>query len=356
MSKLFQPITFRNIECKNRIFLSPMCQYSAYDGMPQDWHMVHYGSRAVGGVGMAIVEATAVSPEGRISGGDLGIWSDEHGEALGRVAHIIKKHGAVSGIQLAHAGRKASCDLPWRGGGPLKPEAGGWQTLAPSALTFDKDDPKPREMTEKDIEHITFLFESAARLALSAGFQVAEIHMAHGYLLHEFLSPLSNHRHDIYGGSLENRARLPLMVARAVRGIWPSYLPVFVRISATDWVEGGWDLPQSVQLAKWLKEIGIDLIDCSSGGLTADANVPYGTGFQVPFAEAVRKEAGIFTSAVGFITEPQQAEEIVSCGSADAVMLGRELLRNPYWPLKAAEALGVDIPWKNQYVRAKPGF
>lgn len=356
MSKLFSPVTFRNIECKNRIFMSPMCQYSAYDGFPQEWHTIHYGSRAVGGVGLAMVEATAICPEGRITRGDLGIWSDEHKDALGRIAHIIKNSGAVSGIQLAHAGRKASCDLPWRGGRPLKPEEGGWQTLAPSPLTFDKGDPRPQEMTGGDIENIVSLFEAAAGRALSAGFQVVEIHMAHGYLLHQFLSPPSNHRQDAYGGSLEYRARLPLMVARAVRDIWPPYLPVFVRISATDWMEGGWDLPQSIQLAGWLKDIGIDMIDCSSGGLVADARFTEAPGFQVPFAAAIREQAGILTSAVGFITEPRQAEGIVAGGSADAVMLGRELLRNPYWPLNAAKSLGADIQWKNQYERAKAGI
>ena len=353
MSILFSPLTLRSITFRNRIFVSPMCQYSSRDGLPTDWHLVHLGSRAVGGAGLVMVEATAVSPEGRISPDDSGIWSDAHAEAFVPVTRFIREQGAVAGVQLAHAGRKGSCSLPWLGGGPLGMEAGGWQPLAPSALPFEVGHPIPRAMTPDELDGIEARFRAAACRALAAGFQMVEVHMAHGYLLHEFLSPLVNNRDDDYGGSLENRLRFPLRVARAVREEWPAELPLFVRISATDWVEDGWDIDQSVLLARQLKEIGVDLIDCSSGFAVPDEPVPFGPGFQVPFAARVRAEAGIATGAVGLITEPVQAEQIVATGQADAVLLGRQMLRDPYWPLHAARALHADAPWPNQYLRAK---
>lgn len=351
MSRLFSVYRLRGLEFRNRVFVSPMCQYSSRDGMPNDWHMVHLGSRAVGGAGLVCVEATAVSPEGRISPGDTGLWSIEHERAFAPIAAFIKTQGARAAIQLAHAGRKASTDVPWRGGKPLSEEQGGWQTLAPSAVPFG-DWPAPGEMTHDDIEKVVLQFADSARHALHAGFEVVELHMAHGYLLHEFLSPLSNRREDDYGGSLENRARLPLRVAAAVREVWPDELPLFARISATDWVEGGWDVEQSVVLSRWLKERGVDLIDCSSGGLVPGARIPVAPGYQVPFAETVSKEAGIDTGAVGLITEPEQAEEIVSSGKANVVFLARAVLRDPYWPLHAAKHLGAEAPWPVQYDRA----
>jgi 2,4-dienoyl-CoA reductase-like NADH-dependent reductase (Old Yellow Enzyme family) len=353
MSRLFSPLQLRTLTFRNRIFVSPMCQYSSHDGFPKDWHLVHLGCRAVGGAGLVMVEATAVSPEGRISPDDSGIWSDAHAEAFAPIVRFIREQGAVAGIQLAHAGRKASTDLPWRGGGPLGPDQRGWQPIAPSPLPFAHGHPAPRETTTQDLKTIRSHFEAAARHAQDAGFQVVEIHLAHGYLLHEFLSPLTNLRKDEYGGILENRMRYPLSVTQSVRDIWPQNLPVFVRISATDWAEGGWDLEQSLELCRRLKEQGIDLIDCSSGGLMQDAVIPAGPGFQTPFAAAIRKEAGIATGAVGFITEPVQAEQIVATGLADAVFLAREMLRNPSWPMEAAKALKVDIPWPVQYLRAK---
>ena len=353
MSRLFSLLQLRTLTFRNRIFVSPMCQYSSRDGYPSDWHLVHLGSRAVGGAGLVMVEATAVSPEGRISPDDSGIWSDAHAEAFAPIARFIREQGAVSGIQLAHAGRKASTDRPWQGGGPLGPDQRGWQPIAPSPLPFAHGYPVPREATATDLEAVRSQFEAAARRARAAGFQVIEVHLAHGYLLHEFLSPLSNLRKDEYGGGLENRMRFPLSITRSVRDIWPQDLPVFVRISATDWAEGGWDLEQSVELCRRLKEQGIDLIDCSSGGLVPDAVIPAGPGFQTPFAASIRKEAGIATGTVGFITDPAQAEQIVATGLADAVFLARAMLRNPYWPLDAAKALKVDIPWPVQYLRAK---
>jgi 2,4-dienoyl-CoA reductase-like NADH-dependent reductase (Old Yellow Enzyme family) len=318
-----------------------------------DWHLVHLGARAAGGAGLVIAEATAVSPEGRITPGDAGIWADKHVEPIARINRFIKAQGAVPGIQLAHAGRKASTDAPWRGGAPLSPEHGGWQPLAPSAVPFAAGHPLPREMTPSDMDEVERQFAAAARLSLTAGFQVVELHMAHGYLLHEFLSPHANRRSDVYGGSLENRLRFPLRVARAVRAVWPEELPLFVRISSVDWLPGGWDLGQSIALAKKLKEIGADLIDCSAGFAVPDEPIPAGPGYQVPFAAAVRHDAGIATGAVGFITDPAQAEQIVATGQADAVFLAREMLRDPYWPLHAAHALGVDIRWPDQYERAK---
>jgi 2,4-dienoyl-CoA reductase-like NADH-dependent reductase (Old Yellow Enzyme family) len=354
MSQLFSPFRLRSVEFKNRVFVSPMCQYSSNDGMPTDWHLVHLGSRAVGGAALIMVEATAVSPEGRISPWDSGIWSTDHAQAFKRITAFIKAQSAVPGIQLAHAGRKASTDLPWLGGGPLDLGKGGWQPLAPSAIAFDQDSPTPREMSAADIGDVVAQFARATRYALDAGFEVLEIHMAHGYLLHEFLSPLANRRTDRFGGSLEGRTRFPLEVAKTVRRAWPEHLPLFVRISSTDWVEGGWDLPQSIELSRRLKEIGVDLIDCSSAGMVPHARIPAGPGFQVPFAAAIRREADMPTAAVGFITNPVQAEQIIALGEADAVLLAREMLRNPYWPLHAAKALNVDVPWPTQYLRAKP--
>jgi len=353
MSKLFSPFKLRNLEFKNRIFVSPMCQYSAHEGMAEIWHLVHLGGRAVGGAGMVMVEATAVVPEGRISPYDLGLWSAQHAERLAPIAKFIREQGAVPAIQLAHAGRKASTDAPWLSRGALGLDNGGWQVVAPSAIPFSPASPQPRELVASELEGIVAAFVAAAKHALAAGFEVAEVHMAHGYLLHEFLSPLTNQRTDNYGGSLENRARLPLQVARAVRKIWPQHLPLFVRISATDWAEGGWDLSQSIQLCRWLKEAGVDLIDTSSGGLTPDAKIPAAPGFQIPFAAAIRKEAGIATGGIGLITEPIQAEKIITGGDADVVFLARELLRDPYWPLHAAQELGVDVKWPEQYERAK---
>jgi 2,4-dienoyl-CoA reductase-like NADH-dependent reductase (Old Yellow Enzyme family) len=352
MNHLFSPLTFRELTIRNRIFVSPMCQYSSRDGMPSDWHMVHLGSRAVGGAGLVMVEASAVTPQGRISPDDSGIWNNDQATAYAPIARFIREHGAVPAIQLAHAGRKASTDLPWKGSGPLEAKNRGWQTIAPSAVPFAAGHPVPREATAKDLETILGQFAAAARRSAEAGFEVVEIHMAHGYLLHEFLSPLSNHRTDEFGGSLENRLRFPLRVAKVVREFWPEHLPVFVRISASDWMEGGWDLAQTLLLVRELKAIGIDLIDCSSGGMVPEAAPPFGPGFQTPFASAIRK-LGIATGAVGFITDPAQAEQIVATGLADAVFLAREMLRDPYWPLRAAQALGVDLPWPLQYERAK---
>lgn len=353
-SVLFSPLRIKDVEFRNRIFVSPMCQYSSEDGLPTDWHLVHLGSRAVGGAALVLVEATAVSPEGRISPWDSGIWSGRHALALQKITAFLKAQGAVPGIQIAHAGRKASTDAPWRGGRPLGTDSGGWQPMAPSPLPFDEVSPVPRAMSREDIERVEDQFADAARYSLEAGFEVLEIHMAHGYLAHEFLSPLSNRRTDLYGGDLENRMRFPLEVAKKVREIWPENLPLFVRISCTDWMEGGWELVQSVELCRRLKEMAVDLIDCSSGGLVPRARIPVAPGFQVPFAEAVRREVGIAVGAVGLITSPVQAEQIVANGQADAVLLARELLRNPYWPLDAARALGVDLPWPPQYRLAKP--
>jgi 2,4-dienoyl-CoA reductase-like NADH-dependent reductase (Old Yellow Enzyme family) len=350
-SSLFSSFSLRGLEFRNRVFVSPMCQYSSRDGLPNDWHMVHLGSRAVGGAALVCVEATGVSPEGRISPGDTGLWSEEHTRAFAPIASFIKSQGARAAIQLAHAGRKASTDVPWRGGKHLSEEQGGWQTIAPSAVPFG-DWPAPREMARDDIETVVLQFADAARRALSASFEVVELHMAHGYLLHEFLSPLSNRREDEFGGSLENRARFPLQVAEAVRAVWPDELPLFARISATDWVDGGWDIEQSVVLSRWLKERGVDLIDCSSGGLVPGARIPVAPGYQVGFAERIRREASVATGAVGLITEPEQAEEIVNKGQADVVFLARAELRDPYWPLHAAKRLGAEAPWPVQYGRA----
>jgi len=353
MSQLFTPFRLREVAFRNRVFVSPMCQYSSEDGMPTDWHLVHLGSRAVGGAGLVMVEATAVSPEGRISPDDSGIWSDEHAEAFERITRFVRSQSAVPAIQLAHAGRKASTDAPWRGGGRLGLEKRGWQPVGPSPIAFSEKYPVPRELSRDDIEQVVLQFIAAARRSLRAGFEAVEIHAAHGYLLHEFLSPLSNQRTDEYGGSLKNRMRLLLRVAGEVREVWPGNLPVFVRISATDWLEGGWDLPQSIELAHRLREIGIDLIDCSSGGLAPGAKIPLSPNYQVPFAQEIRNQVGIATGAVGLIVEPQQAEQIISQGQADVVLLARGMLRDPYWALHAAQALGAQIPWPPQYERAR---
>jgi 2,4-dienoyl-CoA reductase-like NADH-dependent reductase (Old Yellow Enzyme family) len=353
VSQLFTPLKIGKVTFRNRIFVSPMCQCSSRDGLPSDWHLVHLGSRAVGGAGMVMMEATAVTAEGRISPGDSGIWSDAHGEALQRITRFISDHGAVPAIQLAHAGRKAGTDVPWRGGKPLAEAAGGWTPLAPSAVAFADGYAVPREMSAADVDEVAAAFAAAARRAHAAGFHCVEVHMAHGYLLHEFLSPLANRRSDDYGGSLENRMRLPLRVAAAVREVWPAELPLLVRISATDWAEGGWDGDQSVELCRRLREIGVDMIDCSSGGMIPNAVIPAGPGYQTPFAERIRHEAGIATAAVGFITAAAQAEHILRSGQADAVFLAREMLRDPYWPLHAAAALRVDVEWPPQYQRAK---
>lgn len=347
---LLSPLTIRGTTLPNRITVSPMCQYSARDGFADDWHLVHLGSRAAGGAGLVIAEATAVTPEGRISPGDLGIWSDAHVEPLARVARFVSRMGSVPGIQLAHAGRKASCDAPWNGGAPLKSAAeGGWPVVAPSAIPFDEGYPVPAALDASGIQSVIDAFAAAAQRALAAGFQVLEIHAAHGYLLHEFLSPLSNHRTDEYGGSLENRMRLPLQVAERLRDIIPDTVPLFVRISATDWVEGGWDINQSVELSRRLRELGVDLIDVSTGGLVPRAQIPVGRGFQVPFAREIREKAEIRTGAVGMITEPQFANEIVTSGAADLVLIGRQMLRDPYWALRVQQELGQEPSWPIQY-------
>jgi len=353
-SKLFSPLKLRDIEFRNRIFLSPMDMYCSEDGIPSDWHFVHYGTRAVGGAALLIQEATAVAPEGRISLGDLGIWSDKHADAFKHITSFVKAQGVVPGVQLAHAGRKASVTIPSFDDRPLTEQEGAWQTLGPSPVAFSASFLVPREMTPNELDEVVSQFATAAKRVLVAGYEVVEIHMAHGYLCHQFLSPLSNKRSDEYGGSFTNRVRLPLLVAEAVRKAWPENLPVFVRVSATDWVKGGWDLPQTIQFVRLLKDIGIDLIDCSTGGLVPDAKIPVGPGFQVPFAAAVRDEAKIPTAAVDCITESFQAEQIISTGMADAVLLGREMLRNPYWPFEASRKLRADLAWPSQYLRSKP--
>ena len=351
MPRLFDPYSIRDVTFRNRIFVSPMCQYSSGDGLPTNWHLVHLGSRAVGGAGLVIVEASAVSPEGRITFWDSGIWSQQHADAFAPIVQFIESNGAVAGIQLAHAGRKASTDAPWRGGAVIADGPHSWQTVAPSAIPFREGEPVPHALTIDEIDRVVDDFVRAAKLARSAGFRVVELHFAHGYLVHEFLSPLCNTRDDEYGGSIENRMRLGLRIAEAVRAEWEG--PLFVRISATDWVEGGWDLPQSVVLSRKLRELGIDLIDCSSGGAVPHARITAGPGYQVPFARAIREEAQIATGAVGLITEAQQAEAIIREGSADVVLLARQLLRDPYWPLHAAKELGVEVKWPDQYGRVR---
>ncbi|HEX4780162.1 MAG TPA: NADH:flavin oxidoreductase/NADH oxidase [Usitatibacter sp.] len=353
-SHLFSPFALRSVTFRNRVFVSPMCMYSSDEGMPNDWHFVHLGSRAVGGAGLVCVEASGVSPEGRITPWDAGIWSADHAKAWKPVARFIREQGAVPAIQIAHAGRKASCDKPWNGGKPLDAAHGAWTTLGPSPVAFGHY-PPPREMTRAEIAQVVIQFRDAAQHALDAGFDVVEVHGAHGYLLHTFVSPLSNLRGDEYGGSFDNRVRLPLEVARAVRELWPADKPVFYRLSATDWYEGGWDLPQSIELAKRLKAAGIDLVDVSSGGNIHEQKIILGPGYQVPFSEAIRSGAGIPTAAVGLIGEAIQAEEIVAHGRADAVFLARAELRDPYWPRHAAKALGVPMEWPDQYKRCDVG-
>ena len=341
MPHLFEPLTIKSVTLRNRIGVSPMCQYSSEDGVATDWHLVHLGARASGGAGLVIAEATAVSAEGRITPGDAGIWADKHVEPIARINRFIKSQGAVPGIQLAHAGRKASAARPWDGNAHLADDAGGWPTLAPSALAFGGPLNKvPREMTTADIARVQGEFVAAAKRSLAAGVEWLELHGAHGYLGHEFLSPLSNRRTDSYGGSFDNRIRFVLETARAVRAVWPDQLPLTVRLSCTDWVEGGWDLEQSVELARKLKAAGVDLIDCSSGGGTPSAQIPLGPGYQVPFAERIRRDAGIATAAVGLITDPKQSDHIIRSGQADLVLLAREFLRDPNWPLHAASVLG----------------
>jgi 2,4-dienoyl-CoA reductase-like NADH-dependent reductase (Old Yellow Enzyme family) len=355
MSRLLDPLTIRGVTFRNRVFVSPMCEYSSDDGFANDWHLVHLGSRAVGGAGLTFTEATAVTPEGRISPQDLGIWKDEHVEMLSRIVRFIHEQGSVAGMQLAHAGRKGSTRRPWDGSGEVSELDGGWRNvLAPSAIPFSDDYPRPIEMTPAMISRVVSAFAAATRRALKAGFQVIEIHAAHGYLIHEFLSPLSNQRGDGYGGPFENRTRLAREITTAVRQEWPEQLPVFIRISSTDWVDNGWDLDQSVALIKMLKPLGVDFVDCSSGGNVARASIPIGPGYQVPFAERIRKDAEVPTGAVGMITTPEQAEEIISSGRADAVLLARELLRDPYFPLRAGRELGQEIAWPAQYLRAAP--
>ena len=352
---LFDPITIRAVAFRNRIAVSPMCQYSCEDGSANDWHLVHLGARAIGGAGLVMTEANAVSPEGRISPADLGLWKDEQMEPLARIVRFIEKNGAVAGTQLAHAGRKASTAAPWQGGGPVDASNGGWRPIyAPSAIPFTHDSILPEALDKAGIARIVRAFGEAARRALACGFKVIEIHGAHGYLLSEFLSPLSNQRTDEYGGSFENRTRLLREVIAAIRGEWTEGLPLFLRISATDWTEGGWTIRDSIALARMVKPLGVDLLDCSSGGNLPDAKIPLGAGYQVPFAAQIRREGGVMTGAVGMITSPQQADQIIRNGDADLVLLAREFLRDPQWPLHAAQALGQPCDWPVQYDRARP--
>lgn len=355
MSHLFQPLTLRGLHLPNRVAVAPMCQYQAVAGHARPWHLVHYGGLAQGGSGLILQEATAVRPEGRITAHDLGLWEDAQVEGLAPLTRFMAEQGAVPGVQLAHAGRKASVARPWDGGGAVKPEAGGWVPVAPSALPFDGASSAPTALDEAGIGDVIRAFADAATRALAAGYQVVEIHGAHGYLIHQFLSPLTNHREDRWGGSFENRTRLAREVTAAVRAVWPEHLPLLMRLSCTDWVAGGWDLEQTVALAKELKALGVDLLDCSSGGLVPNAVVPAAPNYQVPFAARVRAEADLPTGAVGLITEPAQAEAILADGSADLILLGRELLRDPRWPQRAAQALNVEMPWCPSYIRAARG-
>ncbi len=351
--KLFSPLTLRDVTLRNRIGVSPMCQYSSEDGFANDWHLVHLGTRAVGGAGLVMTEAAAVTPEGRISPQDLGIWKDEHVEMLARIFRFLSANGAVPGVQLAHAGRKASTSPPWSGGHAVSEEEGGWRPIvAPSALPFSDDAIVPEALDQAGIARIVRAFADAAERALCAGAHVIEIHAAHGYLIHEFLSPLSNQRTDEYGGSFANRTRIARESVQAVRRVWPEKYPLFVRISATDWAAGGWDIDQSVALARELKGLGVDLIDCSSGGAVPGVRIPIAPGYQVPFAERIRNEAEIATAAVGMITAPEQAEEILETGQADMILMAREFLRDPYWPLLAAPELGAQVEPPVQYGRA----
>jgi 2,4-dienoyl-CoA reductase-like NADH-dependent reductase (Old Yellow Enzyme family) len=352
VSGLFSPLRLRGVELPNRIGVSPMCMYSSQDGLANNWHLVHLGSRAVGGAGLVMAEASAVSPEGRISPADLGFWSDAHAEALAPSIAFIAEHGAVPAIQLAHAGRKASTAVPWLSRKPVEKDAGGWDPLAPSAIAFAPDSLTPLEMTDADIAKVIADFAAAARRANEAGFRYIECHFAHGYLIHEFLSPLSNFRTDRYGGALENRARLMLEIVAAMRAVLPDDYPLTVRLSVTDWVEGGCDIDQTIEVCRWLKDAGVDLIDCSSGAILPHAQPVEAPGMHVPFSARIRSEAAIATAAVGVITQAEQAEAIIANGEADLVFLARAMLRDPYWPLHAAEALGEDAAWPIQYKRA----
>ena len=354
MNRLFSSLKIRNVELKNRIVVSPMCQYSSNDGFPTDWHLVHLGSRAVGGAGLIFTEATAVSSEGRISPDDAGIWNDQQANAYKRITSFIKSQNAVPGIQLAHAGRKASTYSPWKGKGEIKIENGGWHTSAPSPIPFAENFPRPKEMNEEDIKIAINQFNKAALRSIDAGFEVIELHFAHGYLVHEFCSPISNQRKDKYGGTLENRCRFAIEISKSVRQVIPDGMPLFVRISSTDWIDGGWDINQSVQLAKWLKEVGVDLIDCSSGGNVKNAKIPLAPGYQIPFSERIKKEVGILTGGVGLITTAEQAEEIISSDKADIILMARQMLREPYFALHAAKKLNIDLKdFPNQYLRSK---
>lgn len=352
MSRLFAPLSQRSLTLRNRLVVSPMCQYSAVDGVPNNWHLVHLGSRAVGGAGLVMTEACAVSPQARISPADTGLWNAAQAEAWHRTSCFLRSREAAVGVQLSHAGRKASVEAPWLGGKGVTAEAGGWTPVAPSALAFREDSPQPRALEPIDIRNVIDDFAAAAQRALDACFQLVEIHAAHGYLLHQFLSPLSNQREDRYGGSFENRTRLLREVLVAVREVWPERLPLWLRISATDWADGGWDIEQSVELARIVKDLGVDLIDVSSGGLVPHARIPVEPGYQVPFSARIRREAGIATGAVGLITRAAQAEKIVADGEADVVLLARELLRDPYFPLRAAHELGANVHVPEQYQRA----
>ncbi len=354
MAQLFDTLKLRDVVLKNRIAIPPMCQYSAQDGLAADWHFVHYGSRAVGGAGLMIVEATAVCPEGRISPHDLGLWNEQQIEPLARITRFAQEQGCVAAVQLAHAGRKASVGTGWQSQGTLSASAGGWQPLAPSPIAFGEGSVVPNALDQAGIAGLVADFAAAARRALDAGFRVVEIHAAHGYLLHQFLSPLANQRTDAYGGGFDNRTRLLREVVAAVRAEWPEHLPLLIRVSATDWVEGGWNADETVELCRGLKASGVDLVDVSSGGLVPSAVIPAGPGFQTEFAARVRHEAHIPTAAVGLITSPAQADHVVRSGQADLVLLGREHLRNPYWSLSAARSLGQSTAWPLQYLRAAP--
>jgi 2,4-dienoyl-CoA reductase-like NADH-dependent reductase (Old Yellow Enzyme family) len=354
MSHLFDPLSIRGITLPNRIVVSPMCEYSSQDGFANDWHLVHLGSRAVGGAGLIFTEATAVTSEGRISPEDLGIWSDAHIGFLARIVRFLKSQGTVPGMQLAHAGRKGSTHKPWGGNGAILPKDGGWVPVAPSAIAYSETYPMPRALTKEEISAVIDAFAEAARRALEAGFRVLEIHAAHGYLIHEFLSPLSNQRTDEYGGSFENRTRLAREIVSAIRKRMPAEFPLFIRISATDWKEGGWDVDQSVELAKQLAPLGVDLVDCSSAGLAHDQKIVAGPAFQVPFSERIRREAKIMTGAVGLIDTKEQVAEILANEKADLVFMAREFLRDPYWPLHAARELKQQMSWPAQYLRAAP--
>jgi 2,4-dienoyl-CoA reductase-like NADH-dependent reductase (Old Yellow Enzyme family) len=352
MPRLFDPLPIRSLTLPNRIVVSPMCQYSSVDGFSNDWHLVHLGTRAAGGAALVLTEASAVTPDGRISPQDLGLYDDGHVEGLARIVRFIHSQKALAGIQLAHAGRKGSTRRPWEAPGAVTPADGGWEPVGPASEPFAAGYPVPRPLEVQEIAGVVEAFGVAARRALAAGFDVIEIHAAHGYLLHEFYSPLVNTRTDEYGGPFDNRVRLCLEVVDAVRRVWPERLPLFVRISSTDWAPGGWDVEQSVEVARRMRERGVDLVDCSSGGAVHHQQIAVGPGYQVPFAERIRRDAGVATGAVGMITEAAQADAIIGAGQADVVLLARELLRDPYWPLHAADALGQLVPWPAQYLRA----